>query len=69
MSDAKSIMSSYLDSCVPKPDIPHFIALHQRGKLPVQKPRMGYIGFDEINAGFDHLSNGSVLRQALRSHA
>ena len=62
-------MSSYLGSCVPKWAIPRFIALHQRGKLPVQKPRMGYIGFDEINAGFERLSDGSVLRQALRSHA
>ena len=32
---------------------PRFIGLHRRGKLPVQKPRSGVIGFEEINAGFD----------------
>ena len=32
---------------------PRFIGLYRRGKLPVQKPRSGVIGFEEINAGFD----------------
>ena len=69
VSDGKSIMGSYMGSCVPKRDIPRFIALYQRGKLPVQKLRSGYITFDEINEGFDRLSDGSVLRQVLRPHA
>jgi alcohol dehydrogenase len=66
VSDEKSIRGSYMGSCVPRRDIPRFIALHQRGKLPVQKLRSGFIGFDEINAGFDRLVDGGVLRQVLR---
>ena len=68
VSDGKSIMGSYMGSCVPKRDIPRFIALYQRGKLPVQKLRSGTITFDEINQGFDRLSDGSVLRQVLQPH-
>jgi alcohol dehydrogenase len=68
VSDEKQIRGSYMGSCVPKRDIPRFIGLYQRGKLPVQKLRSGFITFDEINAGFDRLADGAVLRQVLRPH-
>lgn len=68
VSDEKSIMGSYMGSCVPRRDIPRFIALYQRGKLPVQKLRSGFIALEDINEGFDRLSDGSVLRQILRPH-
>jgi alcohol dehydrogenase len=69
VSDGKSILGSYMGSCVPKRDIPRFLALYQRGKLPVQRLRSGYITFDQINEGFDRLADGAVLRQVLRPHA
>ena len=68
VSDEKSIRGSYMGSCVPKRDIPRFLDLYLRGKLPVHKLRSGFIGLDDINAGFDRLSDGSVLRQILRPH-
>ena len=33
------------------------------------KLRSGFIGFDQINEGFDRLADGSVLRQILQPHA
>jgi len=69
VSDEKSIRGSYMGSCVPRRDIPRFINLYKRGKLPVQKLRSGFIGFEQINEGFDKLADGSVLRQVLRPHA
>ena len=69
VSDEKSIRGSYMGSCVPKRDIPRFLALYRRGKLPVQKLRSGFIKLDEINEGFDRLSDGLVLRQILQPHA
>ena len=69
VSEEKSIRGSYMGSCVPKRDIPRFIALYKRGKLPVQKLRSGFITFDQINEGFDHLADGTVLRQILQPHA
>ena len=68
VSDEKSIRGSYMGSCVPKRDIPRFLGLYRRGKLPVHKLRSGFIGLDQINEGFDRLSDGSVLRQILQPH-
>jgi alcohol dehydrogenase len=69
VTDEKSIRGSYMGSCVPRRDIPRFLAFYKRGKLPVQKLRSGFITFDEINAGFDKLADGAVLRQVLQPHA
>jgi alcohol dehydrogenase len=69
VTDEKTIRGSYMGSCVPKRDIPRFIALYQRGKLPVQKLRSGFVTFEQINEGFDRLADGAVLRQVLRPHA
>ena len=66
VSDEKSIRGSYMGSCVPKRDIPRFLGLYQRGKLPVHKLRSGFLSLEQINEGFDRLSDGSVLRQILR---
>jgi alcohol dehydrogenase len=68
VSDEKSIRGSYMGSCVPKRDIPRFLALYRRGKLPVQKLRSGFIALEAINEGFDRLSDGAVLRQILCPH-
>ncbi len=67
--DERSIRGSYMGSCVPERDIPRFIALYKRGKLPVQRLRSGFVTLEEINEGFDRLAEGSVLRQILRPNA
>ena len=66
VSDERTIKGSYMGSCVPARDIPAYIALYKRGKLPVQKLISGTIALDDINAGFDRLASGSVLRQVMR---
>ena len=66
VSDEKAIRGSYMGSCVAERDIPMMLALYKRGKLPVQRLRSGFVPLDEINAGFDRLAEGSVLRQILR---
>ena len=66
VSDEKSILGSYMGSCVAERDIPRFLGLYQRGKLPVGSLKSGFLPLAEINAGFDRLSDGTVLRQVLR---
>ena len=61
----KSIVGSYMGSCVPVRDIPKFIALQQSGQMPVELLIDRRIGFDELNAGFDLLASGGALRQIL----
>jgi alcohol dehydrogenase len=66
VTDERTIKGSYMGSCIPARDIPAYIALYKRGKLPVQKLISGTIGLDDINAGFDRLASGSVLRQVMQ---
>ncbi|UPY36980.1 zinc-dependent alcohol dehydrogenase family protein [Sediminicoccus sp. KRV36] len=66
VSEERSIRGSYMGSCVPQRDIPLLLNLYRRGKLPVQRLKSGFVSLDEINEGFDRLSEGTVLRQILR---
>ena len=66
VSDEKAIRGSYMGSCAPVRDIPRFISLYKQGRLPVDRLIDGYVGFDEINEGFDNLASGSTLRQILK---
>jgi alcohol dehydrogenase len=61
----KSIRGSYMGSCVPVRDIPRFMRLYGEGRLPVNRLIDGYIGFDELNAGFDKLQALKAIRQIL----
>lgn len=65
VSDEKAIRGSYMGSCVPPRDIPRFLALYRQGRLPVERLRQGVVGLAGLNAGFDRLAEGEVLRQML----
>ena len=65
----KSIRGCYMGSCVPVRDIPRFIRLYREGRLPVDQLIDGYIGYDQLNAGFDKLQDVKAIRQILTPHA
>ncbi len=65
VSDEKAIKGSYMGSAVPERDIPRFLSLYRRGKLPVDRLRSGFVALEDINAGFDRLADGDVVRQIL----
>jgi len=69
VSEERSIRGSYMGSCVPERDLPRLLGLYRRGKLPVDRLKTSHISFDQINEGFDLLSDGAVLRQMLRPNA
>ena len=69
VSEERSIRGSYMGSCVPERDLPRLLGLYRRGKLPVDRLKTSHITFDQINEGFDLLSDGAVLRQMLRPNA
>lgn len=64
----KSIRGSYMGSCVPVRDIPRFLRLYKEGRLPVNRLIDGYVGFDEVNGGFDKLQDVKAIRQILTPH-
>ncbi len=66
VSDEKSILGSYMGSCVPERDIPRFLRMYRRGKLPVERLKSGFVALEGMNAAFDRLAEGGVLRQILR---
>lgn len=65
VADERVIRGSYMGSAVADRDIPRFIELFLNGQLPVDRLRSDVIGFGELNAGFDRLDDGVVVRQVL----
>jgi alcohol dehydrogenase len=65
VSDERVIAGSYMGSCVPRRDIPLFVELYRRGRLPIDRLRSKTIGFDDLNAGFDRLARGESIRDLL----
>ncbi|MGI8460973.1 MAG: zinc-dependent alcohol dehydrogenase family protein [Solirubrobacterales bacterium] len=65
VAEERTLKGSYLGSCVPARDIPHFIRLHRAGRLPVERLISDRIGLDELNEGFDRLASGEALRQVV----
>ena len=44
---------------------PRFVALHDAGRLPVERLVTHRLGLDELNAGFDRLAAGEAVRQVV----
>lgn len=65
-AEERSLLGSYLGSCVPQRDIPRFMNLYRAGMLPVDKLKSREIKLPEINEGFDALDRGEVARQVIR---
>jgi alcohol dehydrogenase len=65
VAEERTVKGSYIGSCVPLRDIPRFISLYQRGRLPITKLMSDRIGFEGLNAAFDKLAAGEAVRQVL----
>ncbi len=65
VAEERTIKGSYLGSCVPKRDIPHYIELFEAGTLPVDKLMSAKITLDEVNEGFAKLAAGETVRQLI----
>ncbi|NJM35430.1 MAG: alcohol dehydrogenase, partial [Rhodomicrobium sp.] len=63
IGEERTLKGSYMGSSVPARDIPRYISLFRRGKLPIDKLLTGTIALDEINEGFDKLREAKAIRQ------
>jgi alcohol dehydrogenase len=63
--EERTLKGSYIGTCVPSRDIPHYIELYQRGRLPVDRLLSGTLALADINAGFDRLQEGHAVRQVI----
>ncbi len=66
VAEERTIKGSYIGTCVPVRDVPNYIALYRRGRLPVDRLMSGVLSLDEINAGFDRLHEGRAVRQIIK---
>jgi alcohol dehydrogenase len=65
IAEERTLKGSYMGSAVPSRDIPRYVRLFKRGKLPVDRLLTGTITLDQINEGFDALREGKAIRQIL----
>lgn len=65
VAEERTIKGSYIGSCVPGRDVPRYIHLYRRGKLPVDRLMGERLTLEEINLGFDRLAAGTALRQII----
>ena len=65
VAEERTIKGSYIGTCVPSRDLPHYVELYRAGRLPVNKLMSGRMKLDEINTGFDLLHEGKAVRQVV----
>ena len=61
-AEERTVKGSYMGSCVPQRDIPNYIEMFRRGRLPVERLVTHRIPLAEINEGFDLLASGNAGR-------
>lgn len=68
VAEERVLRGSFMGGGVPQQDIPKYVDLYLRGRLPVDRLRSERIGFERLNEGFDLLHSGAVVRQILLPH-
>lgn len=63
VAEERTLKGCYIGTCVPVRDVPKYIALYRRGRLPVNRLMSGRLSLADINLGFDRLHAGEVVRQ------
>jgi len=62
-AEERTLKGSYIGSCVPRRDLPHYVSLFRSGQLPVDKLLTHKLTLDQINEGFDRMREGQGIRQ------
>ena len=65
VAEERTLRGSYIGSAVPARDIPRYIEMYQRGKLPVDRLMGETLALDDINRGFDRLATGQAMRDVV----
>jgi alcohol dehydrogenase len=65
VAEERTVKGSYIGTCVPTRDLPRYIELYRRGKLPVDRLMSGRLKLEELNLGFDRLHEGKAVRQVV----
>ena len=64
-AEERTVKGSYVGSCVPPRDMPRYIELFRKGRLPVDRLLSDRIRLEDINEGFERLASGHTVRQII----
>lgn len=65
VAEERILRGSYIGSSVPARDIPRYIEMYQRGKLPVDRLMGEKLSLADINRGFDRMASGMSMRDVI----
>ncbi|HEY1360784.1 MAG TPA: zinc-dependent alcohol dehydrogenase family protein [Xanthobacteraceae bacterium] len=65
VAEERTVKGSYIGTAVPMRDLPRYIELYRRGRLPVDRLLSDRLSLEEVNAGFDRLHEGKAVRQVV----
>ena len=65
VAEERTLRGSYMGSAVPARDIPRYIDMYRRGKLPVDRLMGERLQLADINRGFDRLASGQAMRDVI----
>lgn len=65
VAEGRTMVGSYLGSSVPARDLPVFVDMWRRGRLPVERLISSTVPLSHINQAMDRLADGSELRQLI----
>ncbi|MBM6404887.1 alcohol dehydrogenase catalytic domain-containing protein [Phycicoccus sp. CSK15P-2] len=65
VAEERTLKGSYVGGAVPVRDVPRYVELFRRGRLPVDRLLAPSRPLGEVNAALDDLSHGRVVRQVL----
>ncbi len=60
-----SLKSSWYGDCLPERDFPMLIDLYEQGRLPLEKFVTERVGLEDVEASFDAMKAGQVLRSVV----
>jgi alcohol dehydrogenase len=66
VAEERTLKGSYIGTSVPSRDLPRYLALFRRGRLPVDRLLTHRLPLADINEGFDRLREGRAVRQVLQ---
>jgi Zn-dependent alcohol dehydrogenase len=66
--EERVLRGSFMGGGVPQQDVPRYVDMYLKGRLPVDQLRSEQITFEQLNHGFDQLRTGAVVRQILLPH-
>jgi alcohol dehydrogenase len=65
VGEERTLRGSYIGSAVPARDIPRYIDMYRRGKLPVDRLMGERLTLEDINRGFDRMASGQAMRDVV----